>query len=97
MSTLSVTTSGSVKEKIEWIFDIYDVDGNGVVTFEELYDVVTCMQGAKNQRRRAKKLSRETLESVFTDADCNDDGKLTLDEFVDATEALPELITVLNS
>merc|ERR1711962_39157 len=40
MSTLSITSSGTVKEKIEWIFDIYDVDGNGVVTLDEMTDVV---------------------------------------------------------
>ncbi len=29
MLTLSVTMRGSNREKLEWAFDIYDVDGNG--------------------------------------------------------------------
>ena len=30
MSTLSVTTTGTVKEKMEWIFDIYDINGRAL-------------------------------------------------------------------
>ena len=98
MSALSVTRSGSVTEKIEWIFDIYDVDGDGFVTLDELCDVVSCMQGANGQsgHASAKLLSPEKLEMVFIEADGNNDGKLTLDEFIEATESLPELISVLN-
>ena len=97
MSTLSITTSGSVKEKIEWIFDIYDVDGNGYVTLEEICDVVTCMQSVKKGRRRQKRIGRERLAAAFRAADADNDGLLTLDEFIEVTELLPELIAVLNS
>ena len=100
MSTLSVTTSGCVQEKIEWIFDIYDVDGNGVVTLDELCAVVTCMQSVNDRRKREKSptlLSEDMLEMVFTAADLNDDGKLSLQEFTEATKTMPELIDVLNT
>ena len=100
MSTLSVTTSGCVQEKIEWIFDIYDVDGNGVVTLDELCAVVSCMQGVNNRRKRATSptlLNDDVLEMVFTAADSNEDGKLSLQEFTEATRSLPELIAVLNT
>ena len=97
MSTLSVTSSGSVKENIEWVFDIYDVDGNGYISLDEMCDVVTCMQTVKKGRRRQKRIGRERLAAAFRAADVDNDGLLTLEEFIEVTELLPDLIAVLNN
>ena len=98
MSTLSLTTSGSVKKKMKWIFDVYDVDGNGTITLEELQNVVTCMQSIKTRRRYSatRFLTHEMLKFRFNKTDRNNKGELTLEEFTELTESLPELITVLN-
>ena len=32
---------GSPKDKLEWIFKIFDVDGGGTITYEELRSVST--------------------------------------------------------
>ena len=102
MTTFSDTTRGTLKERMSWIFDVYDVDSNGVVTLQELCEVMKCMQRVRMSIGRGggggmgEYVYEETLEEVFGAADGNHDGLLTLDEFIGATESLPELITVLT-
>ena len=92
--------SGSIRDKLEWVFDIYDVDGNGYITLEEISDVVKSMQEAKkSDDGEVKKgyLSTTKVAAVFMAADNDNDGYLTVDEFIECVEELPELIHILNS
>ena len=36
MLALHVTSNGSPEEKLTWAFKMYDIDGNGVVDFNEM-------------------------------------------------------------
>merc|ERR1712183_1149475 len=36
MITLSMTTEGSNEEKLEWLFNVYDFDGNGKISVDEV-------------------------------------------------------------
>ena len=36
MLALHVTSNGSPEEKLAWAFKMYDIDGNGVVEFNEM-------------------------------------------------------------
>ena len=36
---LSVLVNGTQEEKLEWTFHLYDLDGDGVITREEMEDV----------------------------------------------------------
>merc|ERR1740124_1498636 len=48
MCCFSVTSRGSVREKLEWAFNVYDLDNSGVVTIDEVRDIVKCMQQNAN-------------------------------------------------
>ena len=37
--SLSVLLNGSEEEKLEWTFQLYDLDGDGVISREEMLDV----------------------------------------------------------
>jgi len=40
---LSVLARGSVHEKLLWAFSLYDIDGDGVITRQELLEVVSAI------------------------------------------------------
>lgn len=40
MITLSVSSRGSVEEKLDWAFRMYDVNGDSGISMEELTDII---------------------------------------------------------
>jgi len=40
---LSVLARGTIHEKLQWAFNLYDTDDDGVITREELLDVVSAI------------------------------------------------------
>lgn len=41
LSILSRVSRGTTQDKIQWVFALYDLDGDGVITKAEMTDVVT--------------------------------------------------------
>lgn len=37
---LSDISRGSIEEKLQWVFGLYDLDGDGLISKEEMIDVV---------------------------------------------------------
>lgn len=40
---LSVLSRGSVEEKLQWTFQLYDINGDGYITRDEMTDIVTAI------------------------------------------------------
>lgn len=43
MQGLSILSRGSVEEKLRWTFQLYDINGDGFITREEMTDIVTAI------------------------------------------------------
>lgn len=70
---MSVTSRGTIKQRAEWLFHLYDLNNDGEITISEFREVF---------KRRLKKTQLGELEDIFKAIDKNDDGFLTIDEFV---------------
>lgn len=116
---LSVLTRGTIDEQLRWIFTLYDINGDGIITRDELSKIVNSVYdllgkfalnssqaatldsartGGSNATGQASNLitqghqtssnttfsNEEQAENLFRKFDLNNDGMITLDEFLEA-------------
>lgn len=65
---LSVLSRGTFQERLQWAFSLYDVNGDGIITKEEMLDIVTAiyeMMGRYTEPSIDDTTAREHVERVF--------------------------------
>lgn len=73
-------------ERLRWTFKLYDLNGDGCISRNELSEIVHSVHELMGRRpcqvdddRRA----REQVEKVFRKFDLNQDGVITIEEFLE--------------
>ena len=90
-SGLTVLCGGSRDEKVKAAFALYDANGDGFISLEEMIQYLTSVFKVvyetqpntvqKTQGATPEELAIVTAEQIFIDADLNNDGRLSLEEF----------------
>ena len=103
MSSLSVTSHGTLRGKLEWLFRVYDLDQDGEITLEEVNHMVECMQPVSNRRppvlsshRGCGAASNQEVRDMFQTVDLDSNGSWSMDEFVAGMVANPKFIRLLK-
>lgn len=68
MGILSKVSRGSVQEKLQWIFGLYDLNGDGLITKKEMLEVVTSiyeMLGRSTEPQVEEHSAKEHVEKIF--------------------------------
>ncbi|KAJ3018287.1 UNVERIFIED_CONTAM: Neuronal calcium sensor 1 [Siphonaria sp. JEL0065] len=68
VSAISVSSKGTESEKLAWAFTLYDIDGDGVVTREEMYQVVSAifaMVGSSVKHGADEDTPEKKVEKLF--------------------------------
>lgn len=84
---LSVLARGTIHEKLIWAFNLYDANGDGVITREELSDIVTAVYellGKYAEPTMEDRTIRDHVDFIFTKMDMNNDGNISVEEFLEA-------------
>ncbi|KAK6474748.1 Kv channel-interacting protein 1 isoform X1 [Huso huso] len=82
---LSILLRGSVREKLSWTFNLYDINKDGYINKEEMTDIVTAiydMMGKYTYPVLRRDAPRQHVDAFFQKMDKNKDGVVTLDEFI---------------
>ncbi|XP_050519041.1 Kv channel-interacting protein 2-like [Diabrotica virgifera virgifera] len=85
LNILSKVSRGTVNEKIQWVFNLYDLNGDGLISKNEMVDVVTSiyeMLGRATQPAVEDSSAKEHVEKIFNMIDTNKDGVITIDELI---------------
>ncbi|XP_045111751.1 Kv channel-interacting protein 2-like isoform X3 [Portunus trituberculatus] len=89
---LSVLLKGTLQERINWIFNLYDINNDGYITKEELVDIVTSiydLMGEQTSPAIDDGTPVDHVERIFEKLDLNKDGVVTMDEFMEYCSKQP--------
>ncbi|GIY61703.1 neuronal calcium sensor 1 [Caerostris extrusa] len=88
---LSVTSRGSLEEKLVWAFKLYDVDNDGYITREEMYSIVDAIYQMVNQAKveESEDDPKKRVDRIFEQLDKNHDNQLSLEEFKEGSSTTP--------
>lgn len=100
MVALSVTMLGTEKEKMEWAFEIFDEDGNGQISLEELSELLKGIDdsspGTHGEVADTDEVRRKRIASIFKLVDTDSSGFLSRDEFMEGMRSHPTFSKLLS-
>uniref|UniRef100_A0A8C2U9L3 Kv channel-interacting protein 4 n=1 Tax=Coturnix japonica TaxID=93934 RepID=A0A8C2U9L3_COTJA len=86
---LSILLRGTVQEKLNWAFNLYDINKDGYITKEEMLDIMKAiydMMGKCTYPVLKEDTPRQHVETFFQKMDKNKDGVVTIDEFIESCQ-----------
>ncbi len=92
---MSVTTRGTLQEKLQWAFSIYDIDGNGRITAKELVTIIRSIKYMADALDD-QNISDDKILQIFKAFDVNNDGVLTAEEFMLGAQQNPVFMRMLE-
>nr|XP_020451015.1 Kv channel-interacting protein 1 isoform X1 [Monopterus albus] len=85
VAALSILLKGSVTEKLQWTFNLYDINRDGYISKDEMTDIVRAiydMMGKYTYPVLKTDAPKQHVDAFFQKMDKNRDGVVTLDEFI---------------
>jgi len=87
MVSISNFTNASKEEKLKFAFMIFDEDGNGVITKQELIKILKSNHMAKTDQEVMRK-----AETIMAQCDKDGDGVISFEEFTIISKRFPNLL-----
>ncbi|XP_071826434.1 NADPH oxidase 5-like isoform X2 [Apostichopus japonicus] len=86
-----VMIDGSQEEKLKFMFDVADINGNGTIDSDEL-DIMFASSLKEANIDISDDVYERLIETFMSEADSDDDGMITYEELRDQFKAYPELL-----
>ncbi|XP_056411463.1 Kv channel-interacting protein 4 isoform X1 [Hyla sarda] len=86
---LSTLLRGTIQEKLNWAFNLYDINKDGYITKEEMLDIMKAiydMMGKCTYPVVKEDAPKQHVENFFQKMDINKDGVVTIEEFIESCQ-----------
>ncbi|XP_029796745.1 guanylyl cyclase-activating protein 3 isoform X1 [Suricata suricatta] len=93
IAAINLVIRGKMEQKLKWYFKLYDADGNGSIDKQELLNIFMAVQALNGQQTLSPE---EFTNLVFHKIDINNDGELTLEEFINGMEKDQNLLEIVS-
>ncbi|XP_004436684.2 PREDICTED: guanylyl cyclase-activating protein 3 [Ceratotherium simum simum] len=93
IAAINLVVRGKVEQKLKWYFKLYDADGSGSIDRKELLNIFMAVQALNGQQTLSPE---EFTNLVFHKIDVNNDGELSLKEFISGTENDQDLLEIVS-
>ncbi|XP_077461258.1 A-type potassium channel modulatory protein KCNIP2-like [Stigmatopora argus] len=87
--SLSIILRGSITDKLNWAFNLYDLNKDGCITREEMTDIMHSiydMMGKYTYPCMRDSDPKDHVEIFFQKMDKNNDGVVTVEEFLETCQ-----------
>ena len=94
LCVISISYKGKIEERLERVFNMYDLDRDGFVTKEEMVGILKSiykMVGMVLKMPKDEATPEKRMEKIFRQMDGDRDGRLSLEEFVKGAKSDPTL------
>lgn len=86
---LSIILRGSITDKLNWAFNLYDINKDGCITKEEMTNIMRSiydMMGKCTYPCIQDNAPTEQVDNFFQKMDKNNDGVVTIEEFLESCQ-----------
>ena len=95
-SALGILGPGTKEEKLRYIFKVFDEDKNGVLTADELDNIIQQMYLVSFAIGRTSERDSDFIHGITKKLDVNGDGVVSLDEWVTVGSKTPSILVFLG-
>jgi len=96
---LSVTSRGQMEEKLDWAFQLYDIDGDGKITYDEMLQIVEAiykMVGSMVKLPVDEDTPEKRVKKIFRMMDKDENGSLDMAEFKEGSRRDETIVSALS-
>lgn len=99
ITALSISSRGKTDEKLEWAFKLYDRNGDGKISYDEMLQIVQAiykMVGTMMKLPEDESTPEKRVRKLFDIMDTDKDGLINFQEFKDGSKKEDTIMGALN-